>query len=66
MLTLRAGGEKSTTQQASDAATGTGQDGKGMMEQAQETLGNAVNSAKDALGMGERVYLRSELEGHGD
>jgi len=39
--------EKSTTQQATDS-------GSNLMSQAGETLGNAVDTVKDSLGMGEQ------------
>ena len=59
-LTSAAEGEKSVGQQASDTVSGTGtgsgEQGQGVLANAQEMAGNAAKSVQDTLGMG-RKYL---------
>ena len=62
-LTYRSAGEKSATQSATDTISGTGSDGKGVLEQGQEALGNAANTVKDTLGLSE--YNSNNPAGHG-
>jgi len=51
-------GEKGVGQKASDAVSGTNNDaskqGQSVLDSASETLGNAAQSAQDALGMGKK------------
>jgi hypothetical protein len=51
-------GEKSATQKASDSVSGSSNDaskqGQSVLDQASETVGNAAQSAQDALGMGKK------------
>merc|ERR1712013_107976 len=51
-------GEKGVGQKASDAVSGSNNDaskqGQGVLDSASRTLGNAAQSAQDALGMGKK------------
>ena len=59
MLKLSTEGEKGIGQKASDmvsgTGTGSGNEGQGILAQAQEMAGNAAETIKDTLGLNERA-----------
>lgn len=63
MLTSDIEGDKSVGQQASDTVSGTGtgsgEQGQGVLGQAQEMAGNAAQSVQDTLGMGSKYFSQS-------
>ena len=54
-LTLHLAGDKSAGQSVTDTVSGTGSDGKGVLEQAQDAAGNAAITVKDTLGLSEYI-----------
>ena len=65
MLMLSPESEKGVGQKASDmvsgTGTGSGNEGQGVLAQAQEMAGNAVETVKDTLGLNEGAYWPSSL-----
>lgn len=49
LLTILLEGNKSATQKAGDATRGGSDEGKGVLANAQESLGNAAQSVQDTL-----------------
>ena len=66
LLTFHIEGEKGVGQQVSDTVSGTGtgsgEQGQGVLAQAQEAAGNAANTVKDTLGLGESAYFSYFLD----